>query len=48
MEELSSNFSFTYIDKNPKMKFIGYIDIRSDNSANTFFEEDITDMEKVA
>lgn len=38
MEEISSKF-FVYIDKNPEMKLIGYIDIKSDNSTQNFFEE---------
>ena len=48
MEEMNNNYSFVYIDKNPKMKLIGYTDIRDYDSARMLYEEDTTGLKKIA
>ena len=48
MEEISNNFSFVYIDKNPKMKLIGFMDIINDNPTDAIFVEEVTGLPKVA
>lgn len=48
MEEKSGNYSFVYIDKSPKMKLIGYADIKNFDSARNLYEEDTTGLKKIA
>lgn len=48
MEVINSNTPFVYVDRNPEMELIGYINLRNDSSSEEYFVEETIERELVA